>query len=296
MHTMKKVLLLLWLSIVSLSMFSAEQFISFTPLADYFPLIVNGQPCIIKCDSNIDKGVKIAIDNLQQDIFNVCGTKPEILTEGNNKRCVLIGTYQSPIIQQLIKSKKLNKNELNEKTEKFLLQIITNPCEGVDEALVIAGSDKRGTIYGIYELSRQMGVSPWYWWADVPVAKQKNVYIKPGIYTDGEPAVRYRGIFLNDEAPCLTSWVKHTYGTKYGDHRFYARVFELILRLRGNFMWPAMWSWSFYADDPENSKTANEMGIIMGPPITSLWHVTIRNGQENARNMAYGTIHPTKRP
>ncbi|MDC7138729.1 glycosyl hydrolase 115 family protein [Bacteroides zhangwenhongii] len=277
---MKKVLLLLWLSIVSLSMFSAEQFISFTPLADYFPLIVNGQPCIIKCDSNIDKGVKIAIDNLQQDIFNVCGTKPEILTEGNNKRCVLIGTYQSPIIQQLIKSKKLNKNELNEKTEKFLLQIITNPCEGVDEALVIAGSDKRGTIYGIYELSRQMGVSPWYWWADVPVAKQKNVYIKPGIYTDGEPAVRYRGIFLNDEAPCLTSWVKHTYGTKYGDHRFYARVFELILRLRGNFMWPAMWSWSFYADDPENSKTANEMGIIMG---TSHHEPMARNHQEWAR-------------
>ena len=280
MHTMKKVLLLLWLSIVSLSMFSAEQFISFTPLADYFPLIVNGQPCIIKCDSNIDKGVKIAIDNLQQDIFNVCGTKPEILTEGNNKRCVLIGTYQSPIIQQLIKSKKLNKNELNEKTEKFLLQIITNPCEGVDEALVIAGSDKRGTIYGIYELSRQMGVSPWYWWADVPVAKQKNVYINPGIYTDGEPAVRYRGIFLNDEAPCLTSWVKHTYGTKYGDHRFYARVFELILRLRGNFMWPAMWSWSFYADDPENSKTANEMGIIMG---TSHHEPMARNHQEWAR-------------
>lgn len=280
MHTMKKVLLFLWLSIVSLSMFSAEQFISFTPLADYFPLIVNGQPCIIKCDSNIDKGVKIAIDNLQQDIFNVCGTKPEILTEGNNKRCVLIGTYQSPIIQQLIKSKKLNKNELNEKTEKFLLQIITNPCEGVDEALVIAGSDKRGTIYGIYELSRQMGVSPWYWWADVPVAKQKNVYIKPGIYTDGEPAVRYRGIFLNDEAPCLTSWVKHTYGTKYGDHRFYARVFELILRLRGNFMWPAMWSWSFYADDPENSKTANEMGIIMG---TSHHEPMARNHQEWAR-------------
>lgn len=280
MHTMKKVLLLLWLSIVSLSMFSAEQFISFTPLADYFPLIVNGQPCIIKCDSNIDKGVKIAIDNLQQDIFNVCGTKPEILTEGNNKRCVLIGTYQSPIIQQLIKSKKLNKNELNEKTEKFLLQIITNPCEGVDEALVIAGSDKRGTIYGIYELSRQMGVSPWYWWADVPVVKQKNVYIKPGIYTDGEPAVRYRGIFLNDEAPCLTSWVKHTYGTKYGDHRFYARVFELILRLRGNFMWPAMWSWSFYADDPENSKTANEMGIIMG---TSHHEPMARNHQEWAR-------------
>ncbi len=280
MHTMKKVLLVLWLSIVSLSTFSAERFVHFTPISDHFPLIADGKPCALRIDSNVDEGIKIAINNLQQDIFNVCGTKPEISTEGKGKRYVMIATYGSPVIEQLIKSKKLNRNELNGKTEKYILQVVANPCEGIDEALVIAGSDKRGTIYGIYELSQQMGVSPWYWWADVPIAKQKNVYIKPGSYTDNEPAVRYRGIFLNDEAPCLTSWVKHTYSTKYGDHRFYARVFELILRLRGNFMWPAMWSWSFYADDPENSKTANKMGIIMG---TSHHEPMARNHQEWAR-------------
>ncbi|WP_291590431.1 glycosyl hydrolase 115 family protein [Bacteroides sp.] len=277
---MKKVLLVLWLSIVSLSTFSAERFVHFTPISDHFPLIADGKPCALRIDSNVDEGIKIAINNLQQDIFNVCGTKPEISTEGKGKRYVMIATYGSPVIEQLIKSKKLNRNELNGKTEKYILQVVANPCEGIDEALVIAGSDKRGTIYGIYELSQQMGVSPWYWWADVPIAKQKNVYIKPGSYTDNEPAVRYRGIFLNDEAPCLTSWVKHTYSTKYGDHRFYARVFELILRLRGNFMWPAMWSWSFYADDPENSKTANKMGIIMG---TSHHEPMARNHQEWAR-------------
>lgn len=280
MHTMKKVLLVLWLSIVSLSTFSAERFVHFTPISDHFPLIADGKPCALRIDSNVDEGIKIAINNLQQDIFNVCGTKPEISTEGKGKRYVMIATYGSPVIEQLIKSKKLNRNELNGKTEKYILQVVANPCEGIDEALVIAGSDKRGTIYGIYELSQQMGVSPWYWWADVPIAKQKNVYIKPGSYTDNEPAVRYRGIFLNDEAPCLTNWVKHTYSTKYGDHRFYARVFELILRLRGNFMWPAMWSWSFYADDPENSKTANKMGIIMG---TSHHEPMARNHQEWAR-------------
>lgn len=280
MHTMKKVLLVLWLSIVSLSTFSAERFVHFTPISDHFPLIADGKPCALRIDSNVDEGIKIAINNLQQDIFNVCGTKPEISTEGKGKRYVMIATYSSPVIEQLIKSKKLNRNELNGKTEKYILQVVANPCEGIDEALVIAGSDKRGTIYGIYELSQQMGVSPWYWWADVPIAKQKNVYIKPGSYTDNEPAVRYRGIFLNDEAPCLTNWVKHTYSTKYGDHRFYARVFELILRLRGNFMWPAMWSWSFYADDPENSKTANKMGIIMG---TSHHEPMARNHQEWAR-------------
>jgi hypothetical protein len=152
---------------------------------------------------------------------------------------------------------------------------------GIESALVIAGSDKRGTIYGIYDLSEQMGVSPWYWWADVPVAKKENVFVMPGTFTKGEPAVKYRGIFINDEAPCLTGWVKHTYGTDYGDHRFYSRVFELILRLRGNYLWPAMWSWSFYADDPMNSKVADEMGVIIG---TSHHEPMARNHQEWSRN------------
>jgi hypothetical protein len=124
-------------------------------------------------------------------------------------------------------------------------------------------------------------VSPWYWWADVPVAHHDALYIKRGEYTDGEPAVRYRGLFLNDEAPCLTTWVKNTYGTGYGDHRFYEKVFELILRLKGNYLWPAMWGWAFYADDPENLKTADAMGIMMG---TSHHEPMARNHQEYARD------------
>ena len=147
--------------------------------------------------------------------------------------------------------------------------------------MVIAGSDRRGTVFGIYELSRQMGVSPWYWWMDVPVAKHDYVGVLPGTYTDGEPAVEFRGLFLNDEAPCLTTWVKNTFGTNYGDHNFYAKVFELILRLKGNFLWPAMWGWAFYADDPENSKTADDMGVMMG---TSHHEPMARNHQEYARN------------
>ena len=126
-----------------------------------------------------------------------------------------------------------------------------------------------------------MGVSPWYDWADVPVEHHDSIFVNKGIYTDGEPAVRYRGIFLNDEAPCLTSWVKNTYGTEYGDHRFYQRVFELVLRLRGNMMWPAMWGWAFYADDAENEKTADEMGVVMS---TSHHEPMARNHQEYARN------------
>ena len=173
-----------------------------------------------------------------------------------------------------MKQKRINGNLLKGKREKFIITLI-------DGQLVIAGSDRRGTIYGIYELSQQMGISPWYDWADVPVEHHDSIFVNKGIYTDGEPAVRYRGIFLNDEAPCLTSWVKNTYGTDYGDHRFYQRVFELVLRLRGNMMWPAMWGWAFYADDPENEKTADEMGVVMS---TSHHEPMARNHQEYARN------------
>lgn len=173
-----------------------------------------------------------------------------------------------------MKQKRINGNLLKGKREKFIITL-------TDGQLVIAGSDRRGTIYGIYELSQQMGVSPWYDWADVPIEHHDSIFVNKGIYTDGEPAVRYRGIFLNDEAPCLTSWVKNTYGTEYGDHRFYQRVFELVLRLRGNMMWPAMWGWAFYADDAENEKTADEMGVVMS---TSHHEPMARNHQEYARN------------
>ncbi len=155
---------------------------------------------------------------------------------------IIAGTEKNPIISQLIKSGKIDGGDLHKKREKYIIQTIDNPVDGIEKALVIDGSDRRGVIYGIYELSEQIGVSPWYDWADVPVQKQTDLSIINGTYTAGEPAVEYRGLFLNDEAPCLTSWVKNTYGTNYGDHNFYARVFELILRLRGNYLWPAMWN------------------------------------------------------
>lgn len=257
---MKKIFLSVCLSVFSLAAFSADQFIVFKPATNHFPLVTEGKPCPIKIDATEDEGVKMAVDNLQQDVFRVCGIKPEMNT--NSKHCILIGTYQTPLIQQLLSSGKLNKKELEGKREKYLLQVVSSPVEGVDEALVIAGSDKRGAIYGIYELSKQMGVSPWYWWADVPVTKQKNVYAKPGTYTDGEPKVEYRGIFINDEWPCLGNWSKEKFGGF--NSKFYKHVFELVLRLKGNFMWPAMWGSAFYDDDPQNGALANTMGIVMG--------------------------------
>lgn len=263
--------------------------ISFNELSsDRFTLIENGNPISLLLDETDDIGVQIAAKALQKDFKMVSGKEAKILNEPSEKSVVIIGTLESKYIKQIIKNKKLDKKELEGKYEKYIMTTIANPVEGVDEALVIAGSDKRGTIYGIYELSEQIGVSPWYDWADVPVYEQKNISLAKGTYTAGEPAVKYRGIFLNDEAPCLTGWVKNTYGTDFGDHRFYARVFELILRLRGNFMWPAMWSWAFYADDPLNSKTADDMGIVMS---TSHHEPMARNHQEWTRNRSkYGNI------
>ncbi len=222
-------------------------------------------------DDREPKAVQIAAANLQEDFRRVMGFIPAKAAQPT----ILIGTVGSNgRIDQWVKSGLLK--DLKGKREKFILTTI-------DGQVVIAGSDRRGTVYGIYELSRQMGVSPWYWWLDVPVEKRDYVGVLPGTYTDGEPAVEFRGLFLNDEAPCLTSWVKHTFGTNYGDHRFYTKVFELILRLKGNMLWPAMWSWAFYADDPENSRTADDMGIIMG---TSHHEPMARNHQEYARRRA----------
>ncbi len=261
---------------------AAERFVTFEGPGCGPALVAGGVPSMIIMDEGDDKGVKTAAENLARDIARVCGTKPEVSfsAEAKTDCCVLVGTLGTRLAESFCGAGKIDVRELAGKREKYVIQTVDGPLKGVSRALVIAGSDRRGTIYGIYELSRQIGVSPWYWWADVPVEKHPDVYVLPGTYTDGEPAVKYRGIFLNDEAPCLTSWVKNTFGTDYGDHRFYARVFELILRLKGNFLWPAMWSWAFYADDELNSRTADEMGVIIG---TSHHEPMARNHQEWVR-------------
>ena len=250
--------------LLAMPLCAANQFVTFSEQADALSL----KGATIGYSAQEPKAVQLAIASLQQDFQRVMGFCPV----KSEQPTILVGTVGfNKQIDQWVKSGKLA--DLKGKREKFYITII-------DGQMVIAGSDRRGTVYGIYELSRQMGVSPWYWWMDVPVTQRDYVGILPGQYTDGEPAVEFRGLFLNDEAPCLTSWVKNTFGTGYGDHRFYAKVFELILRLRGNMLWPAMWGWAFYADDPENSKTADEMGIIMG---TSHHEPMARNHQEYAR-------------
>jgi hypothetical protein len=229
-----------------------------------FPLATPGKTAPI-CVSAADwPGVLRAAHDLQADVQRVTKTTPQFSTsKPAGKEVVLIGTLgKSPLIDALVQQKKLNVSAVAGKWEVFVRQVVENPMPGVARALVIAGSDKRGTIYGIYDLSQQIGVSPWHWWADVPVKPQTTLLIPAGRHTLGEPKVKYRGIFINDEAPALSGWSKEKFGGV--NSKMYTHMFELILRLRGNYLWPAMWGNMFNVDDPLNPELADMYGIVMG--------------------------------
>lgn len=228
-----------------------------------FRLAAGGVPVPLHVDAGDWPGVARAARDLAADIGRVTGTDAAFAPRPSGRRIVLIGTLgRSATIDALAAAGKIDVAAIRGKWESYTLQTIANPMPGVAEALVIAGSDKRGTIYGIYDLSQNIGVSPWYWWADVPVVRRVDVSVAYGRYVQGEPAVRYRGIFLNNEAPCLSGWTAEKFGGMGAD--FYTKVFELLLRLRANYLWPAMWNNAFYTDDPRNGALAEDYGIVMG--------------------------------
>jgi hypothetical protein len=267
-----------------------------------FPLVENGSAAALRADAADWPGVQRAARDLQADLNRVTGVTPLFYTAAPNTaapRMILIGTVgKSPLIDQLARAGKIDVSGIRGKWESFFLQTVANPLPGVDSALVIAGSDKRGTIFGIYDLSEQIGVSPWYWWADVTPEHKSALYIAAGKYQQGEPSVKYRGIFFNDEKPALDSWVR----AKFGEHAvpggtaanfnsaFYTKVFEVILRMKGNYLWPAMWNNAFAEDDPANARLADEYGVVMGtshqePMLRAQkewdWHLRAANGNWN---------------
>jgi hypothetical protein len=245
-----------------------------------FPIIGKNAVANLYVDTNDFAGVVRAANDLQADIARVTSLTPEMIHDPNRlgTNAILIGAIgKSPLIDRLIRERKIDVSPIAGKWESFFIQVVPEPLPGVARGLVIVGSDKRGTIYGIYDLSEQMGVSPWYWWADVAVEHKDALFVKPGKYVQGPPAVKYRGIFLNDEAPDLSNWITNKFGmvppstnppippniANY-NHQFYTKLFELILRLRGNYLWPAMWNNAFNEDDPENPRLADEYGVVMG--------------------------------
>ena len=235
----------------------------------------------IRYDKNDFPGVIRAVNDLKNDIHSVTDKELSLLTtEPHSDNEIIIGTYgKSKLIDKLVSTGKLDVKNLKGKWENFVIATVENPLPGVKKGLVIAGSDKRGTIYGIYELSKKAGVSPWYWWADVPPKKHKSLYVNQGIYISGEPKVKYRGIFINDEAPCFTGWTREKFGGC--NSKAYSKIFELLLRLRANYFWPAMWGNAFNEDDPDNARIADEYGIVMG---TSHHEPMLRSANEWQRH------------
>ena len=253
--------------------------ISFEPIPGGFPLADGGRAAPLLVDAGDWPGVVRVVGDLQADFERVSGSRPPLLREpAGAPAVVIVGTIgRSSFVDQLVREGRIDVSRIRGKWESWLTQVVEHPFPGVERALVIAGSDKRGSIYGAYDLSEQIGVSPWYWWSDVAAIPHTRIFADPKGDAHGPPVVKYRGIFLNDEAPDLTNWVRAKFGTaqasasppvpqgvaNYG-HEFYARIFEVLLRLRGNYLWPAMWNNAFNEDDPGNAALADEFGVVMG--------------------------------
>ena len=239
---MKKPVLLALLLSLSNILYAADNFITFSSPAPT-DIRLTGTDDTIRYAPDEWKGVKIAVSNLRSDLRSVTGSDCAPIIVATVGKSTLAKPYDKQCKQ------------LKGKWEQFL--IFTDKGQ-----LVILGSDKRGTIYGIYELSRQIGVSPWYWMADAPIPHHENLYTRKGCYTDGEPKVKYRGIFINDEWPSFGSWCTNKFGGI--NSKAYSHIFELLLRLKANYFWPAMWNSAFNEDDPLSPQLADEMGIVMG--------------------------------
>ncbi len=206
---------------------------------------------------------------LADDLERVTGHKPKVATtvEAYGVAVVIGALGRSRWIDDLVAKGKLDPTAIRGQWEASLWQTVTNPFPGIDRALVIVGSDRRGTAYGVMDLCEAAGVSPWFWWADVPVHPAPAVAVTPGRRLGGKPGVKYRGIFINDEDWGIKPWAIQTFDPTLGNFgpKTYQKVFDLMLRLKLNFLWPAMHASSTpFGAIPENSVLANSYAIVMG--------------------------------
>lgn len=220
-------------------------------------------------DNSDYAAVKKTAQIFTEDIERVTGKSPDLVSTKSKLKeySIIIGSIEkNQLIKELVKTKKLNVDSLNNQWERYIIKTIENPFKGVKQALVIAGSDRRGTSYGTFALSEAIGVSPWYWWGDVPVKKSTSLFVKPINFTSKSPSVKYRGIFINDEDWGLKPWSSKNYEKNLGDigPKTYAQVCELLLRLKGNMFAPAMHTCTgaFYSH-PESKVVADQYGIIV---------------------------------
>ncbi|HEX2922117.1 MAG TPA: glycosyl hydrolase 115 family protein [Bacteroidales bacterium] len=231
----------------------------------YYTIVSKTEMSTIVYDTTENILVKKSAEFLADDIEKVTGKRPVVASSEKKhiNNIIIIATIgKNKLIDRLVAEKKIKIESLVGQWEKFMIQTIDKPFPGVKRALIILGSDRRGAAYGVFTLSEKMGVSPWYWWADVPVEKHEEIFIENCSYISKAPAVKYRGVFINDESPAFRNWAKENFGGI--NHKCYEKIFELLLRNKANFMWPSMWlPTMFYVDDPLNPKTADDYGIVM---------------------------------
>lgn len=234
-----------------------------------FTLASPRQTAAILYDASDAAVVKRAAELFAADVEAVTGRYPRVTSAaGETGPAVIVGTVGgSALIRRLAEAGKIDTAPLEGAWERYLIQTVANPLPGIRKALVIAGSDRRGAAYGLFTLSELIGVSPWYWWADVPVKKHAALHVDaPPTYSQ-TPSVRYRGIFLNDEDWGLTPWASQTFEPERGNigPRTYAKVCELLLRLKANYLAPAMHPVSTsFNQIPENKLVADTFAIVMG--------------------------------
>ncbi|MEI4505225.1 glycosyl hydrolase 115 family protein [Sphingopyxis sp. CCNWLW253] len=245
-----------------------------------FTLIAGERPATVIVEAASDSAVRIAANGFARDLERVSGTAPRRAADPAkaNGDVVIAGVLgESAAIDALVENGKLSVRDLTGRWEAYRQVVVDRPWPGVRRALIIVGADRRGAAFGLYDLSEKIGVSPLYWWADVPVVRRANLYVTAGARID-QPKVRYRGFFINDEDPGFKSWTQKQFGGQ--NSRAYAHVFELLLRMKGNYLWPAMWApKAFNDDDPQNKIVADAMGVVMGTshhePMTRAqdeWH------------------------
>ena len=250
-----------------------------------FPIVASGHAAAIYVAPQNPETVRVAADAFASDVERVTGIKPRILTSlaaPLPADLILVGVLgKSPEIDRLRTARKLDVSAIDGKWESAVTTVVASPVPGVRSALVVAGSDRRGAAFALFTLSRQMGVSPWTWWADVPVPHHAAIYAHVGSHLQHEPSVQYRGIFLNDEDWGLRPWASKKMDPtvdngkgNVGPHT-YERIFELLLRLHANSLWPAMHPGSLaFNAVPENAKLADKWGIVMS---SSHSEVLLRN-------------------
>lgn len=230
-------------------------------------IAAKGKSIPIVVEESAESGIAKIAEKSAKDIGLVTGTAPSVKKEADGaERIIFYATAgKSPMLAQLEHAGKLSLETLRGRREAFGIWIVEEPWEGIKQALVVAGSEKRGTIYGIFRLSEYIGVSPLLFWGDVKPEVKKQLVVTEEIEgISKEPSVRYRGFFINDEWPCFGTWATEHFGGF--NAAVYDHVFELLLRLKGNYLWPAMWTSSFALDGPgeESAALADEYGVIMG--------------------------------